>query len=577
MAKRRQGKNAVAENSATGIAELDGVLHGGFPKGTIVLLSGSSGSGKTIFSLQWLFHGVKEGENGVYISLTEPLFKIVKNLETMRFYDREAMENGRLKILDIRTIYGQEFYREKVIDFIEEQVKAANARRVCIDSVTAIAYNLKDKAEVRKFIFELGRILTALGCTTVLTSETADSRGRYSIYGVEEFISDAIIKLDQVKTGDELQRTLQIIKVRGRSYSAEEMKFRITSEGIRLFPKMGMQLTYTSTENRISTGNVVLDRMLGGGVFTASSTVVAGPTGTGKSLIALEFLKDGLEHGEPCLLVSFEESRDQVLRNAKSCGWQFAEYENSGLLEIMCVYPSERFVDEHLAEIRDAIERKGVRRCAVDSLSSISTAFSDEKFVSFTKRLHSYLKSRDITSFLTASTPPESRRGSIGEGHISATVDNFITLRQVELEGELRLVLNIVKERGSTHSKELRRYDITGDGIIIGPSLAGYEAVITGVGRKVSQTLEERLRTEFSSFMGPMGDQAFRELARTGISEDNVTDYIGSLVKERIMGEEDAKAFRASVLAILRGGTVPGQSQETKIRKGGVISSLLGK
>jgi circadian clock protein KaiC len=571
MAVKKAGQATdMEENCPTGIAELDNALQGGFPRGSVVLLAGSSGSGKTVLSLQWLFDGVKRGENCMYISLTEPLFKIVKNLETLDFYDRKAIEDQRLKIIDIRVMYGDQFYGEKVMEFVEDQVKSANIKRVCIDSITAIAYNLKDKAEVRKLIFELGRILTSLGCTTVLTSEIAGTKERYSVYGVEEFISDVIIKLDQVRVGDEFQRILQIIKVRGKGYSSEDRYFRITPKGIIVFPKVRMPLGYPSTMERVSTGNAVLDKMLGGGLFSASSTILAGTAGTGKSMLALQFLGDGLKVGEPCLYVSFEESREQVLRNAKSCGWDFGTYEKEGLLTLRCVYPTEKFMDEHLAEIHAIVERKGIRRCAIDPLSAIASAFPEDSYVNFAKRLNNYMKARGVTTMFTASVHPDAGGG---DRHLSTTVDNLITLRQVEMEGELQPVLNVVKERGSAHSKELRRYDITGDGIVIGSSLAGYEAVITGVGRRVSQTVEEKLEAEFKRFLGPMGAQAFKELSESGVSEEGIDAYIDSLVKGHILRSGDSGPFKESISAILRGdGSLPPKLAKKK----GMLGGLLG-
>ncbi len=560
------------ENCPSGITELDTALQGGFPRGSVVLLAGGSGSGKTVLSFQWLFDGVKRGENCMYISLTEPLFKIVKNLETLDFYDRKAIEDQRLKIIDIRVMYGDQFYGEKVMEFIEDQVKSANIKRVCIDSITAIAYNLKDKAEVRKLIFELGRILTSLGCTTVLTSETADTREGYSVYGVEEFIADVIIRLDQVRVGEEFQRILQIVKIRGRGYTSEDRYFRITPKGITVFPKVKMPLGYPSTMERVSTGNAVLDHMLGGGLFIASSTILDGTAGTGKSMLALQFLGEGLKHGEPCLYVSFEESREQVLRNAKSCGWDFGKYEKAGLLTLRCVYPMEKFMDEHLAEIQHIVEKKGVKRCAIDPLSAIASAFPEDSYVNFAKRLNNYMKAMEVTSMFTSSVHPDTGGGK-GDRHLSTTVDNIITLRQVEMQGELQPVLNVVKERGSTHSKELRRYDITAEGLVIGSSLSGYEAVITGVGRKVSQTVEEKLEAEFKRFLGPMGTQTFKELSGAGISEEGIGAYIDSLVKGHIIRPEDARPFKDSVAAILQGeGGLPPKLAKKK----GVLGGLFG-
>jgi KaiC/GvpD/RAD55 family RecA-like ATPase len=291
-------------------------------------------------------------------------------------------------------------------------------------------------------------------------------------------------------------------------------------------------------------------------------------------MLALQFLNDGLKHGEPCLYVSFEESKEQVLRNAKSCGWDFGAYEKKGLLIIRCVYPTEKFIDEHLAEIQEIVESRGTVRCAIDPLSAIASAFPEENYVNFAKRLNNYLKARGVTSMFTSSVHPDAAGGGRGDLHLSTTVDNLITLRQVEMEGELQPVLNVVKARGSAHSKELRRYDITGDGIIIGPSLSGYEAVITGVGRRVSQTVEEKLESEFKRFLGPIGAQAFKELSETGVSEEGIDAYVDSLVRGHILRPEDAGPFKGSVAAILKGeGGVPQKLAKTKK---GMLGSLLG-
>ena len=273
-----------SENSPSGIVELDKVLRGGFPKGAVVLLAGPSGSGKTILSFQWLFNGFKAGENGVYITISEPLFKSVKNLETLDFYDRNAIEQERVKLIDIREGYGKkELHPDKMISFIEKQVKENNAKRLCIDSITAIAHQLENKAEIRRFIFELGTTLAALGCTTIITSESEE---KFSVYGVEEFISDAIIKLYRTPTDHEMQRMLMLVKVRGREFKSEELFFKITKSGINVFPRLRISLDYPSVGEKVSTGNEMLDKMLLGGIIRGSATIVAGPSGTGKSLMS---------------------------------------------------------------------------------------------------------------------------------------------------------------------------------------------------------------------------------------------------------------------------------------------------
>ena len=272
--KRRKINGIIQPNSATGIEEFDTIIGGGFPSGSTVLLSGSSGSGKTIFSFQWLFNGIKDNENGVYIALTEPLFKTVKNIENMKFYNRTVIESENIKIIDLRDYFNQKkFSHDKIIRFIESAVKETNAQRLCIDSITAIAYIIDDKSQIRRFIFELGKVLATLGCTILLTSEVAD-KDKFSIYGVEEFISDAIIRFDQVRIKNELQRTMQIIKIRGKAYNTETLFFKISEDGINIFPRLYLPLEQSAMSEKVSIGITGLDKMLNGGVFKASSSLV---------------------------------------------------------------------------------------------------------------------------------------------------------------------------------------------------------------------------------------------------------------------------------------------------------------
>lgn len=535
--------NNLLISSPTGVVELDRTLGGGFPKGSVVLLAGSSGSGKTVLSFQWLFEGMKYNENSIYISMTEPLFKSLKNLETMGFYNRSAIEQERIKIIDIRSVHQiGKFNPQKIIDFIEEQVKLTSARRLCIDSITAIAYNLDDKAEIRKFIFDLGKVLSTLGCTTILTSEVADHK--YSVYGVEEFISDAIISLEQVKVRDELQRIMEIIKVRGRDYKTETLDYRITQEGIIVFPRPRVALDYSSTNERVSSGNALIDDMLGGGLFKGSSSLIVGSSGTGKSLLSIQFVSEGLKNGECCLYAGFEESREQIIRNAKNLGIDFGDYEKKGLLVLRCIYPGEKFLEEHLVDIKTLVETKNIKRIAVDSLSAISGSFIDENFRRFSKTLNGYLKKMGVTAFFTSAAESFIGGGAgLTETHLSTMTDNIIVLRYTEVEGALKHIINIVKVRGSAHSKGLREYNITDKGISIGQSLVGYEGVLTGVTRKVSESIEEQLQDLFKEFIGPIGESVFSELKEKGLNAGDIINYINGLASEGSIKENEANEF----------------------------------
>ncbi len=558
QAETKRGTELPAlKNSPTGIAGLDQALGGGFPKGAVVLLAGSSGSGKTILSLQWLFNGVAAGENGVYITLTEPLFKTLQNLENTSFYDRKAIEEERLKIVDLRNVCcGPDINAAKIINAIEKEVRETGAKRLCIDSVTAIAYNLYDKARIREFIFEIGKTLATLGCTTLITSEVTDHK-QYSVYGVEEYISDVIMRLDQLQVRGGVQRRLQIVKMRGRGYSSELLSFKISEKGITVFPKIKVPLAYASTNERVSSGISSLDEMLGGGFLKASTNLVVGPTGTAKTILALHFALEGLKRGEPCLYQCFEESHEQILRHAEGFGWNLKEYEENGLLLIRCAYANEKLLDEHFYEIAELVSSRKIKRLVFDSVSSLGSQFPQDALVTAVKSLSGFLKTNGATSIFIAESPSLVGSAVLSEVPISSAVDGIVSVRYAELKGELGTVVSVLKLRGSGHSKELREYSVTRKGVVIGTSLAGYEGIITGVTRKVSSTTEEALQAEFNKTLGPIGATVFSELKDKGLSQENIFKYADSLVAQKILKPGDAESFKKAVSAILTGHAAP--------------------
>lgn len=535
------------ENSATGIYEFDNALNGGFPKDHVILLAGSSGSGKTIFSFQWLFEGIKNNENGIYISMTEPLFKSVKHLEAMDFYNREAVEQEKIKFLDIREIYKKNgFNPQEIIKYVENHVHQTNAKRLCIDSITAIAYNLNDKAKIRQFIFELGKVLAAIGCTTVLTSEITEE-GKFSAYGVEEFISDAIVRIDQIKQKNKSHRRIQIVKMRAKAYSSDDIFFKITKQGIVCFPAHKVTMDYSSSTQRISTGNEILNEMLEGGLLKGSTTLVTGSAGTGKSVLSTQFLMEGLYSDEICLYVGFEESKEQIIRNAESFGWSLREFEENSRLHFMCAYPDETFLDEHINNIIKIIEHNNITRCVFDSLSAVQNSFDEEAFNTFAKKINGYLKSKEITTLFTAVSRSLIGASSLSESHMSSITDNIIMLRYVEMQGDLSQIIHIIKTRGSSHNKALRSYKIKENGLHIGESLKGFEGILTGVSRKVSGTISEKIEQEFKRFIGPMGKSVFEDVKQKGLTESNVITFINEKKQEGILTEQSAAQFINSI------------------------------
>jgi len=230
----------------TGIEELDTMLDGGIPVGSTVLVVGSSGSGKTTLCMQYLINGANLGERGVFFTITEPLFKLTKNMEGFGFYDKKLIESGMVNLIDLRIIserLGLDTEKYSVedaaalLDILRDIADELNVKRLIIDSITALCYRLQTKEMIRDFIFKLGSSLAAMKCTTFLTSEVPPMKFQYSQYGIEEFISDGIIYLGDYKRKGDLLRTFQLVKMRGSAHSRTKKMMDISSKnGIELVP-----------------------------------------------------------------------------------------------------------------------------------------------------------------------------------------------------------------------------------------------------------------------------------------------------------------------------------------------------
>jgi circadian clock protein KaiC len=224
----------------TGVRGLDEILTGGIPRGHCVLLAGSCGTGKTVLCQQFLFNGANNGESGVYISLAEPSDKIRKNMSSFTFCDEKAIEDGRVRIIDMTQdvrLKGLDFENvEGLVEVVKDIIVETNAKRVVIDSITALCENIGDKAKIRDFILEMGFQLMYLGCTTIMISEIPPQTFKYSVYGIEEFIADGVILLTDFERKGDLIRALQVIKMRGVAHSRNKQVMKILDEGVNLLP-----------------------------------------------------------------------------------------------------------------------------------------------------------------------------------------------------------------------------------------------------------------------------------------------------------------------------------------------------
>ncbi|MBD0334782.1 MAG: circadian clock protein KaiC [Cyanobacteria bacterium Co-bin13] len=476
----------------TMIEGFDDISHGGLPIGRATLVSGTSGTGKTLFAVQFLYNGITcFDEAGVFVTFEESPEDIVKNAFSFGWDLQSLIDEGKLFILDAspdpegQDVVGN-FDLSALIERIQYAIRKYKARRVSIDSVTAVFQQYDAASVVRREIFRLVARLKQMGVTTVMTTERVDEYGPVARYGVEEFVSDNVVINRNVLDGERRRRTMEILKLRGTTHMKGEYPFTITDEGINIFPLGAMRLTQRSSNARVSSGVTTLDEMCGGGFFKDSIILATGATGTGKTLLVSKFLEDGCRTGERAILFAYEESRAQLSRNAYSWGIDFEEMEREGLLKIICAYPESAGLEDHLQIIKNEISQFKPSRMAIDSLSALDRGVSNTSFRQFVIGVTGFAKQEEITGFFTNTTEQFMGLHSITESHISTITDTILMLQYVEVRGQMSRAINVFKMRGSWHDKGIREYTISSHGPEIKDSFRNLERIISGSPTRIS-------------------------------------------------------------------------------------------
>jgi circadian clock protein KaiC len=462
------------EKQPTGIAGFDHIADGGLPRGRSTLVAGTAGSAKTVFALQFLLEGIARGENGVFVTFEETPPDLRRNVLGFG-WDLAALEaERRFTFVDAAHRPDEERIEAGSYDFgalvarIEAAVRKVDARRVSLDSIGAVFSQFNDGASVRREIHRISAALKELDVTAVITS------------GMEEFVADNVILLRNVLDDEKRRRTIEILKFRGTSHQKGEYPFTINRDGIVVIPLSAIELKQKSSTLRITSGNAELDAMCGGGFFRDSIVLVSGATGTGKTLMVTAFTAGGIERGERCLTFCFEESREQFFRNAAGWGFNFEALEQQGHLKVVTDYPEIMPLEDHLIRMKSTIERVQPNRVAVDSLSALERVSGTRGFREFVIGLTAFIKHQEMAGLFTSTTPTLLGGTSVTEAHISTICDSIILLRYVEIYGEMRRGLTVLKMRGSPHDKEIREFTIDGSGMHLGKSFRNISGIIAG-------------------------------------------------------------------------------------------------
>jgi circadian clock protein KaiC len=494
----------------TGITEFDIIANGGLPSGRTTLLAGTAGSGKTIFAVQFLAKGIEEhGEAGVFVTFEESPEDIRQNMLGFGWDLAGWEEEGKIALVDaspdpdVETIEAGAFDLGALLARVRHAIERVGATRVAVDSLGAMFTQFTDQGTLRRELFRIAWGLKKMGVTALLTAERVDDHGPVARFGVEEFIADNVVILRNVLDEEKRRRTVEILKFRGTSHQKGEYPLTIVpGRGLVALPLSGMQLRQRSSDVRISSGSRELDEMCGGGFFRDSVILVSGATGTGKTLTVTQFLKGGADAGERCLLLAFEESREQLFRNARGWGFDFERMERDGVLRVLCDYPEVEGLEDWLLTVQDAVADFRPSRVAVDSLSALERVGSGKAFREFVIGLTSFIKHQEITGLFTSTSEALMGGSSITEGHISTLTDSIILLRYVEMFGEMKRGITVLKMRGSRHDKRIREFNIDHAGMHLGPPFRNTSGILSGSPVHVSPGDLERAWSDYEGAGG---------------------------------------------------------------------------
>lgn len=481
---------------ATGIPGFDPIATGGLPRERVTLVSGTAGAGKTVFATQFLVQGILEaGDACVFVCLEEPSSDIRISMRSLG-WDIAGFEaaakwvfiDGALSARDEEAIVG-DYDLGGLLARIQAAIVRIGARRLVIDAVTALFSRFADRAKIRSELFRIGQAIKDMGVTTLMTGERSSDHATVSRYEIEEFVVDNVVILRNGLDDELRRRTLEILKMRGVAHRRGEFPFVITNgRGIEVVPLSAIQLKHRSSLQRTTYGNAELDHMSEVGAFRDSITLVSGPTGVGKTLLASGFAAGGAAVGERCLYLGFEESYEQLFRNAKGWGFDFAELERQGLLRIICEYPEAASLEDRLISIRDVIAEYRPHRLILDTMTALHRLSSERSFRDFTLGLTSLVKREQITGLFTADVGAIINVSEASKDHLSAITDAIILLRYVEIGSRIHRGITVLKMRGTSHDADIREFTIDSSGLHIGPPFLHVQGVLTGSGQLTSRS-----------------------------------------------------------------------------------------
>jgi circadian clock protein KaiC len=467
---------------ATGVPGLDDLLGGGIPEFSFNLLAGTPGSGKTTMAHQIMFALANPQRRALFFTvLGEPPLKMLRYQQQFPFFDVDKI-NQSIKFVNLAgDLLDGDF--DRVLERIRDEVAAFAPSLVFVDSFRSVVQSARAHEDgahgLQRFVQQLGMQMTSWLATTFLIGEYLAPEAESSPVFT---VADGIIWMSQLVHRDALVRKIQVVKMRGQAQSLGVHTFRINDDGVEVFPRAVVRQSSTGGaaidgQQRLSMGVAELDAMMGGGLPAGYSLLVVGPSGSGKTVLATQFLAEGVRAGEAGVIAAFEKSPNQML------SYQLNGLVASGKVGVIDTRTLDLSIDEILHDLVVMIERMGAKRVVIDSLSGFELALAAvfrEDFRESLYRMIAVLTGMGVTVLMTAELEDRYdmlRFSSYGNAFLA---DGIVMQRYVELDGQFRRVLSVVKMRASAHSKDIRFFDIGADRISVGATLSEYQGVLTG-------------------------------------------------------------------------------------------------
>lgn len=474
----------------TGVRGLDEILGGGIPEFSFNIIGGTPGCGKTTLAHQIAFANATPEKPALYFTvLGEPPIKMLRYQQQYTFFDESKLGKA-VRFINLSDVVLDRDL-SAVLEVIVKQVTAHNPSIVIVDSFRTVvrkALSEVGDVEIQSFIHRLSQFLTSWEATTFLVGEYAEDEVRDNPLFTTV---DGIFWLSQVTERNSVVRKMQILKLRGQASVPGLHTIRISESGLQAFSRtLGLTRRRQLPVRRryLSLGIPELDKMMGGGLLEGDSLLVAGPSGTGKSALATQFIAEGLRQGEPGIMAIFEERPQGYTQRAGTFGLNLKQAQEKGTLETLYLRPLDLSVDETMQEILDAIKRIGAKRLVIDSLVGFEMALAPSFRADFRESLYRMigaLTGAGITILSTVEVEDNFTSLTFSHYAISFLTDDIIRFRYVEIDGQLRKVMMVIKMRGGNHSKDIREYVITDKGLVlIHPRRTDYDGMITGVPRR---------------------------------------------------------------------------------------------